>query len=278
MSKGAPPKKYQHINRIDSPIFRPGAGPFNTLDEFRASFKYIGQYRAVNGVLVPRINVAWHFLEMHLQMTIPDKVRDSIQLIVQTFADETAVEKGAIPWAGDDKAIMECAQRIFKEALALQRAITDFGSAPQILIERLEKMEGGTLERSRFSMEEFRPRLSELVGRANILLQELEVERAKGVRLEIGSAWRQFVFCMADVYIELMAKEPKVTEISDSNRDTGKHSQFTKFAFTAALHVPAYLRDPKRENIDTFSTALRGPLRLWRQTRKLSEKKSSKSR
>ena len=280
MSKGAPPKKYHHIDRIDSPVFRPGAGPFNTLDEFHASFKYIGQYRAVNGILVPRINVSWHFLEMHLQMIIPDKVRDSIQLIVQTFADETAAEKGSITWdnKNDDQAITQCAERIFKAAKSLMSAIDDYGRAPTILLQRMEQMDSPILNGNPFSRDEFYPKLSSLIARAHILRQELRDEKAKGSMLEIGSAWRQFVFCMADVYFELTGKQPKVTEISDSNRDTGKHSQFTKFALTAALHVPAYLRDPKRENIDTFSTALRGPLRLWRQTRDFSKEKSKKSR
>ncbi len=280
MAKGAPPKKYLHIDRINAPYFRPGTGPFNTLDEYYASFKYIGQYRAVNGILVPRINLDWHFLEMHLQMQIPDVARDTIGCIVQTFADETAGEKGGIQWdnKNDDQAIIQCAERISKAAKSLIKAIDGYGIASTILLQRMEQMDSPNLNENPFSRDEFYPKLSSLIARAHILLQELRDEKEKGVKLEIGSAWRQFAFCMADIYFELTGAAPKVTEISDSNRDTEKHSKFTNFAFMAMLQVPAYLRDPGRDNIDTFSTALRGPLRLWRKARDLSKEKSKKSR
>jgi hypothetical protein len=280
MAKGAPPKKYLHIERIDSPHFRPGTGPFNTLDEFCASFKYMGQYRAVNSVLTPRITPDWHFLEMHLQMQIPDAARDKISCIVQTFADEAAAEKGGIPWdnKNDDQAIIQCAKRIFKAAKSLISAIDDYGRAPAILLQRIEQMDSLNLKGNPFLRDEFYPKLSSLIGRAHILLEELRDEKEKGVKLEIGSAWRQFAFCMADIYFELTGDRPKVTEISDSNRDTEKHSKFTNFAFMAMSQVPAHLRDTGRDNIDTFATALRGPLQLWRQTRDIREEKSKKFR
>lgn len=253
---GRPPNTYPYLDYVSGPVFRPN---FDTVCE-TVSLEQMGQFRSVNGVAIGPINPDWVLLEAYTPAPIDGEKRQLIERLLLTFAEEQAGEIGSMPWSDLDKdGLLKRARLMQKATKSLVEAVNPNHRATCFIRDRIERMNTGRFDGGRFSWDEFYPLLTQLHARAHDLLNELEAEKRRGVKLGIGNAWRRFVFGIATLYQEI-GGDIATPEISERNEYEIKESSFLRFAHAAMMQVPENLRiyttGGGKDGIHSFSDRL----------------------
>ncbi|MBI1867077.1 MAG: hypothetical protein HYS06_02060 [Methylocystis sp.] len=256
MGKKKDSHPYQQL--IEGPVFERCVDP--TTGGVRLQHR--GYCRAINGRPYGSLAADWlSRIESHARTPISHDLRKVLELVLTNYIRDRAGELAAIPWRDKDRGLFDGLEAIDRAARALLAAADKAGPATGYIWQRLEQIEDPHFSREeqpKFFRDEFYPQLTQLIRRTHLLLPELMAEKKRGDALQIGNAWGNFVYGIANLYQD-MGGEIKVTKLSSANRDTQQPSAFTGFAHAAMLEVPRDLREhaPGGEtSVETFSDAL----------------------